>query len=159
MVKIEWIITDDLSNISLNEFNNEWNGIISGYFELVINQVKVGFCPNRKICEEEEGMEDILYWLNHLLDGVNMIKKGVEYEIILLTMNLYKMNMKLGENMEIYFINKKTNEIKWNEEVELQEFENELYESTRKFLQVVKETNPELLKSKWMRRLISVDLY
>lgn len=88
-----------------------------------------------------------------------MIKKGVEYEIILLTMNLYKMNMKLGENMEIYFINKKTNEIKWNEEVELQEFENELYKSTRKFLQVVKETNPELLKSKWMRRLISVDLY
>lgn len=104
-------------------------------------------------------MEDILYWLNHLLDGVNMIKKGEVYEIILLTMNLYKMNMKLGENIEIRFINKKTNEIKWNEEVEQREFENELYESIRKFLQLVKETNPELLKSKWMRRLISVNSY
>lgn len=24
MIRIEWIITDDLSNISLDEFDNEW---------------------------------------------------------------------------------------------------------------------------------------
>ena len=47
MIKIKWIITDNLSNISLDEFDNEWNGIISGYFELVINQRKEGFCPQR----------------------------------------------------------------------------------------------------------------
>lgn len=154
MIKIKWIITDDLCNISLKEFDDEWNGMVYGYFELTVNGVKEGFCPDREISKEEDGMEDILYWLSHLSDGFNSVKKGEEYEMILLTMNVYKLVIKMNEKIEMQFINKKTNAIKWKEKVELQEFENELYENIEKFLKFIEEINPELLKSKWIKKLI-----
>lgn len=153
MIKINWVITDDLSNISLEEFDNEWNGIISGYFELIINQNKEGFCPQRKLDEDEEGIEDVLYWLNHLSEGIHVIKEGKEYEMILLTMNLYKIVMKFDDKLNIYFINKKNNTIKWQEVINLQEFENELEENINRFLQMIKVTNSELLESKWIKKI------
>lgn len=153
MIKIKWVITDNLSDITLEEFDNEWNGIISGYFELTINQNKEGFCPQRKIKEDEEGLEDILYWLNHLLKGVHALKKGEEYEMFLLTMNVYRLVMKLDEGLHISFINNKNNETKWTEVVSMQEFESELYESIEAFIQFIKKTNPTLMDSKWINRL------
>ena len=155
MIKIKWIITDDLCNISLNEFDNEWNGVIAGYFELIVNGVKEGYCPNRKI-SDEEGLEDILYWLSHLFDGLNSVKRGEVYEMILLTMNVYKLVIKMNEKIEMQFFNKKTNDIKWEEKVELQEFEIELYENVEKFIKLIKDINPELLKSKWINKLLWV---
>lgn len=157
MVKMKWVITDDLSNISLQEFDNEWNGMISGYFEFNINGIQEGFCPERPIISEEEGMEEIVHWLSELYKGLNKVKKGENYEIILLTMNVYKLVMELNKSLEISFINKKTQEIRWKECVELQEFENELYENIKKFLQYLEKINPELLKSKWIKKILSVD--
>ncbi len=155
MIKMKWIITDDLSDITLEEFENEWNGIVSGYFEFTINQNKEGFCPQRIISEAEEGMEDILYWLNHLLEGVNMIKKDKEYEMFLLTMNRYKLVMRLESCMYISFVEIKSNEVKWIEKVSMQEFESELYKNIENFLQFIKETNPVLMESRWVKKLIS----
>lgn len=156
MIKINWVITDDLSDVSLKEFDNEWNGIISGYFELIINRSREGFCPQRKINKDEEGVEDVLYWLSHLSEGIGMLKKGKQYEMILLTMNLYKMVMKNDEGINIYFINKKDNTIKWHEKITLQEFEDELNENINRFIQMLKENNPELLESKWVKRMINL---
>lgn len=153
MIKINWVIADDLSGISLKEFDDEWNGIISGYFELIINGRREGFCPQRKLHQGEEGVEDILYWLMHLSEGLNMLKKGKEYEMILLTMNLYKIIMRYDDKINIYFVKEKDNTIKWKEAITMQEFEAELNESISRFLQVVKEKNSELLESKWIKRM------
>jgi len=153
MVKMKWVITDNLSEISLGEFENEWNGIISGYFEIKINQRQEGFCPPKKIDEMDDGMEDVLYWLIHLSEGISMIKKGKEYEMLLLTMNLYKIIMRPDEGMWISFVNRKDNTIKWKEKVNIQEFEKELCRNVEKFIQIIGETNPKLLNSKWIKKL------
>ncbi len=153
MIKMNWVITDDLSGISLKEFDNEWNGIISGYFELIINRSREGFCPQRELNQGEEGVEDILYWLSHLAEGINMLRKGKEYEMILLTMNLYKIIMRYDDGINIYFVNKKDNTIKWQEKITLQEFETELDENINRLFQIIEESNPELLESKWIKRM------
>ena len=153
VIKIRWIVTDNLSNITLEEFDNEWHGAIPGYFELTINEIKEGFCPNRRITPEERGMEDILYWLRHLSAGLADVKQGKEYKVVLLTMNRYKLIMKLDQKLEMLFVNKATNEIKWDEKLELQEFERELFINIEKLLDYIKETNPALLKSKWLEEL------
>lgn len=153
MIKMNWVITDDLSSVSLKEFDNEWNGIISGYFELIINRSREGFCPQRKLNKDEEGMEDVLYWLSHLSEGINMLKRGKQYEMILLTMNLYKIVMRYDDEINIYFINKKYNTIKWQEKISLQEFEDELDENINRFIQIIKENNSELLESKWIKKV------
>ena len=152
MVKIEWIITDNLTHISSEDFDNENNGIVSGYFELNINQSKEGFCPQREIAGDEEGMEDVLYWLLHLREAVYMIKKRKRYEMLLLTMNRYKIVMELDDFLKVCFVNKVDSTIKWEEKVELQEFENEINKNIEKFLQLIKEMNPELMKSRWIKK-------
>lgn len=155
MISIKWVITDDLSNVTVEEFDYEWNGIISGYFELVINEKKEGFCPERKIDENEEGIEDILYWLIHLSDGLKKIKKGEKYEMLLLTMNKYKLLIELNSAVEFQFVNEWTNEIKWKEVVEMQEFEIELCDNIDGFIKYIRAVNPQLLNSIWIKRLMN----
>lgn len=152
MVKIRWLITDDLSNLTIEEFDNEYNGIVSGYFEFTVNQNTEGFYP-QKIVHKEEGLEDILYWLGHLIEGVNMIRKGERYEMCLLTMNIYKLVMRFDNCMHISFIKKESNEVKWIESISIQEFEKELYNNVDQFLQTIKEINPALMESRWIKKL------
>lgn len=54
MIKIKWIITDNIREVSLEEFNSEWNWIY-GYFEMSVNDKIIGFYPNRKLFANEEG--------------------------------------------------------------------------------------------------------
>lgn len=160
MVKMKWIITDDVSNISSEEFDSERNGIVAGYFELIINMHREGFCPQKIINEKEEGLEDILYWLRHLLEGCNMVKVGKKYEMILLTRNRYKIVMKLDNKMFIYFVEKSNNSIKWKEEVFIEEFESELRKNIKDFKNYIEQINPNLLKSRWIKNLVAdVDYY
>lgn len=42
------------------------------------------FYINRKLFANEEGNEDILYWLSKLLSGVSQLNRGRDYEIQLL---------------------------------------------------------------------------
>ncbi len=158
MIKINWVITDELSHVSLEEFDNEWNGMISGYLELKINGESEGFCPDRPIGTEEEGMEEIVHWLSELYIGLSKVQKGETYEIVLLTMNVYKLFMELNENLEISFVNKRTKDIKWKEEVTLQEFQKELYQNIKKFADYLKQVNPQLLKSKWIKKMLPDDM-
>ncbi len=153
MIKMNWIITDDLSRISIKEFENEWNGIISGYFELNINQSKEGFCPQRDLQKGEEGNEDVLFWLSHLKEAIGNLKEGKDYEMILLTMNRYKIYMRYDDSVNFYFINRNSNIVKWHEKISMQEFEIELSKNINAFYQVLKENNIELLESKWIMRL------
>ena len=154
MVKMKWVITDDLSNVSLTEFDYEWNGMIAGFFQLVVNGRKEGIYSERLITSGTMGLDEIVHWLSELYNGLNKVKMGEKYEVILLTMNVYKFCLELNEKLEISFVNKQTGEAKWKESVELQEFEDELYENIEKFLLYLKEINPQLLKSKWIKEMI-----
>lgn len=153
MISIKWIITDDLSNISVKEFENEWNGIIGGYFELIVNEQRVGFCPNREIEKGEDGLEDVLFWLIEFYRGLKRIKKGEVYEMTLLTRNLYKLVLKKKEKVELQYTKVETNEVDWKEEVEMQEFEQEVKRNIKKFKNEIQYINPQLLTSKWIKKL------
>lgn len=153
MISIKWIITDDLSNVSVEEFENEWSGIIEGYFELIVNEQKVGFCPNREIKKGEDGLEDILFWLIEFYKGLKKLKKGEVYEMTLLTRNLYKIVLKKNEKVELQYVKVETNEVDWKEEVEMQEFEQEVNRKIEKFKNEIQYINPKLLTSKWIKEL------
>lgn len=84
MLKLRWIITDNLKEISLKEFSDEWNGIY-GYFELAINEQIIGFCPDRELKIKEEWDENILYWLNKLLIALIDVHNNLKAEIELLS--------------------------------------------------------------------------
>ena len=58
---------------------------------------------------DEEGIEDVLYWLSHLLEAITVIKKGTKYEMTLLTMNLYKIVIVLNENVKISLLTNNIN--------------------------------------------------
>lgn len=159
MIKMQWVVTSDLSKITLDEFDNEWNGMIFGFWELSINNIKAGIWPseaemNKLVEMEMADMEDILYWLVHLKEGIYMVKRYKEYEMLLFTMNRYKLKMGLEQKLDLQFINRITNEVKWNEKVELKEFEDELYGNIERFLDYIKKVNSKLLKSEWIKRLL-----
>ncbi|MBQ8260740.1 MAG: hypothetical protein IJZ00_00450 [Lachnospiraceae bacterium] len=153
MIKMEWILTEDLSTISLEEFDNEWRGIIAGHFLLEINQSSVGYCPKEKLQEGEMGLEDVLYWLSMFKEGLIEIKKGKVYEILLLTRNRYNLRMRPEKDLYIDMVSRREKNIKWTECVNLQEFEEELQRNIDKFIQIITETNPQLLKSEWIKPL------
>ena len=153
MLEINWIITDDLSSVTPEVFDTEWCGIIGGWVEFIINEQKEGYCPQRKE-EGEEGLEDVLYWLICLSEGVEKIKANEQYEMTLLTRNQYKLLLQPDiDDVKISFINVATHTVKWTERIELKEFAQEIQKSIDKFIGIIEETNPILLKSKWLRKL------
>ncbi len=153
MVKIRWIITDNIKSISLEEFNTEWNGIY-GYFEITINNEIIGFYPNRELFANEEGNENILYWLSKLLKGIVQLNNGQEYVIQLLSMNLAKIVFKKSDKVIISFLNKDTNRILWSEKVMVQELYSEVLHNTERFIKEILNQNPLLLKSSMLKKLL-----
>lgn len=154
MIKIRWIITDEIENVSLEEFNVEWNGIY-GYFEMHIHNRFLGFCPERKLLDGEEGNENILYWISKLSEGIVQSKADGEYKIQLLSMNLCTICIKKTDNIIMRFKETEGDDI-WIEEIEIQEFCNEMLINIEKFLLEVQEHNTNLLGSNLIKRLIEL---
>lgn len=152
MIIINWIITDDIKGISLNEFNLEWNEIY-GYFELCINNRILGYCPKRELLPNEEGLEDILYWLLKLVNGIMHVKNGEEYEIQLLSMNLTKIILKENHMLEVEFVNVKSKEYIWNEKIEFNEFCEVICNSIDKLLEEIEKNNINLLQANKIKKL------
>lgn len=155
MVKIKWIITDSIETIDLNKFNTEWNGIY-GYFEMIINDKLLGFCPNRELLDVEEGNEDILYWLSELSDGLINLNKGKSYGIQLLSMNLAKIVLKKNDKLTVSLVKSDGNEIIWSEKITIQEWHDEVIVNLEKFLKKIKEINADLLDNKLVKSLIKI---
>ncbi len=153
MIKINWIITDDISLVGLKEFNSEWNQIY-GYFELCINNHSIGYCPNRQLFKEEEGVEDILYWLSKLTEGIICIYNNQAYEIQLLSMNLAKVILKKNDKLAISFANSNTNKVIWCEEIDIQEFYNEILNNIHKFILEIQKYNATLLEANLIKNIL-----
>jgi hypothetical protein len=153
MIKIKWKITDIIENISLQEFDTEYNGIY-GYFQICINNQILGFCPDKKLLNEEEGNEDILFWLFKLSDGLNKLNVVQKYEIQLLSMNLAKLVLKKDNKLLISFMNSNTDEIIWSEKIMFQELYNEVKLNIKNFITEIQRINPVILESKLIKNLL-----
>lgn len=155
MIKIRWIVTDDIKDVDLKEFNTEWNGIC-GYFEISINKQKLGYCPDRELLAGEEADENILYWLSELSDGIIRLNDGQEYEIFLLCMNRVKLVLGTNNKSVINLVWSETNEVIWSEEIVIQEFCRELILSIKRFLAEIQEHNSVLLQADLVKELIKL---
>lgn len=155
IVKIRWIITDLIEDVSLDEFNIERGGIF-GYFEICINNQVLGFCPDRKLLSGEEGNEDILYWLFKLSDGIIRLNDGQEYEIQLLSMNLAKIILKKEYNLLVSLVNSNTDEVIWSEKIILQEWCNEIRLNIVKFISEIIRVNSVLLNANLLQKLVNI---
>lgn len=154
MIKISWAITDNIENISLKEFNTEWNGIY-GYFEIRINDRILGFCPDRKLLAGEEGNEDILYWLSILSTGIMQLDTDRKYEIQLLSMNLIKIILNKSDKLLISLVNSSTDEIIWFEKIMIQEWYDEVMLNIDRFIAEVQKLNSALLEADLVKNLLN----
>ena len=69
---LEWRITDDISNLSVKEFDAEWNGIY-GFMQLKIFKY-CGFIPGEDY--RLEGDDNIEYYIDELVEcGICILKK------------------------------------------------------------------------------------
>ena len=152
MFEIKWIITDNLKNIDLLEFDKKCNGIY-GYFEMNINERKLGFCPSRRLFDGEEGNENILYWLSELDQAVDVLLQNKDFELQLLSLNLVKLTFCKNKSdvLVINLSNSETNNIIWSEKVLLEEFSNIVEKNLLIFGKNVRDQNSTLLKSKFFK--------
>lgn len=153
MVKIRWEITDNIEMVDLNEFDTEWNGIY-GYFEIHINNQILGFCPDRELFPDEEGNENILYWLYKLCNIVVELNYKQECELQLLSMNMAKIHFKKNDKLEISLVYSHNEEMMWSEKVTVQEFCREVICATEKFISDIQRYNSDLLNSGLIKRVI-----
>lgn len=156
MIKIRWVITDNIRGVSVEEFDTEWNGIY-GYFEMCINNQIIGYVPNRELYPNEEWNEEIIYWIGQLAKGFNYVTKhGGKYEIPLLCMSLRKITIKKENMLKICFVNVQTNKSEWEEEVKCTEFCKEICNNLDKFLLEIKMNNEELLKTNLIKDICDI---
>ena len=173
MVKIKWIITDNIKDVDLKEFNTEWNGIY-GHFELCINNQTVGFWPDRELFPGDENITDWLYELSRM---IVQLGNSMECEWELLAMNLCKIVIKKEDMVVISLMyhhryddkiiwsekaaaSRKsyydTTKIIWSEKVTSQELIEELMCAIDKFIVEVQACNADLLDSKIMREISDI---
>ncbi len=101
------------------------------------------------------GLEDVLYWLKGLVEGVNTVYEGKDYEMQLMTRNrcMIKIELVDCQKIKICLWDIFDNELRWEEVVYIKEFTYEVYKNVTYFLKIVKEKNPELLQSKYIKVL------
>lgn len=144
---IKWAITDDLTNLSLSDFNSEYNGIY-GFIKLIIGNNEVGEYYK---CDSGEGDYDILYYLSQLIKcGISMLKNR-NYNVMLLNSNLAELNIVFDKNVNISFISAETKEVYWTSSISRQELIHEIEDNYREMIIEIEKINPQLLNSKLLQ--------
>lgn len=83
MFKINYRITtknEMLQNLSLKEINE--GAHIEGYFELVVNKKRYGYCKHGVLFPEEGGMDLLTTWFEGFLNLLVELKKGKKCVVI-----------------------------------------------------------------------------
>lgn len=156
MIKIRWVVTDDISDITLDEFDNAYMGIY-GHFDITVNEHREGmYLKNETEMLDCDGFEDILHWIKNLFRALNTIKNGEDYEMLMLNLVRIKFKFHLEQRLQISCIYVESDDIKWMEEVEMQEFEEEIQNHRNRLIEYIKKENSELLKSRWLEKLLDV---
>lgn len=145
---INWKITDDISNVTLNEFNREYNGIY-GFIKLKINKNELGELE----VENLEGDYDITYYLGKLIEtGIAMYKKK-KIKIMLLNRNLAQLVITFNAEVEIKFTSLDENEIYWSSKISKSELIKEIEYNYHNIYEYICMLNPEILNSIIMKKI------
>lgn len=123
---------------------------------VIFKSALINICPDRELLTDEEGNEDILYWLSKLSDGIIRLNDCQEYEIQLLSVNLSKIILKKDERLVISFVNSNTDEVIWFEKIIIQEFCNEVLLNVERFITEVQKVNSVLLELYLVEELIKI---
>lgn len=145
---LEWCITDDISTLSVKEFDTECNGIY-GFVKTSIFDKPIGFIPPKS--SMLEGHDNVLYWMSNLVECGICILLRKEYETQLLSYNKLCLNVQCLETIHIRLLKIKTRETYMCREVSYIEALNEIICNTKRFKSFIDENNSSLNQTKLIR--------
>lgn len=150
---IEWLITDSVADIHLNDFITDDESLY-GFVRLSVFTPPLGFIPdNSKM--NVEGNSDIAYWMETLANVGKFIKNKQDCSINLLSYDMLNICVKC-KNMVKFSLNSisdhKTisfNKMAYGDAIQ------EIIEVISQFLNYIKKENPSLLKSNRLKNIQS----
>ncbi len=146
---LNWRITDDLSGLTVKEFNEEWNGIY-GFMELKIDKDVVGYIPPLNC--ELEGNENISFWVQNVIEcGIALLNNEC-YKCQLLSLNLLTIYITPKRTVEI-LLKHEDGHIEWKQELPYYKIYNEIFEVYKRFENEIIEINNLLLETNTLKRI------
>lgn len=142
---MEWHITDNISTLSVQEFDAKWNGIY-GFMKTSIFDTPLGFIP--PVTSGLEGDDNILYWMTKMVECGLCILQKKEYEAQLLSLNLLRIHVQCKETVHIDLIKTETEELCMHQELSYDEIMQEIMNNAKQFKAFIDENNPSLRKAK-----------
>jgi len=173
MFKIRTRIDDEeLKNISLSVFNEEW-GNVEGFIEVTIGEATMGYYHEGSLHPNVPGCEWITWWLSLFLDCADMITKtsyvafskpeeGSWLEFVLRDDVVIFNNALEPEQNYLRGITqyKKNYHLSYwgprDMEVGLNDFLKEIYRATESFLDELKSINPQLIESEVVKGILEL---
>ena len=148
---IEWLITDSVDDINLNDFVADDESLY-GFVRLSVFTPPLGFIPdNSKM--DAEGNSDIAYWMETLANVGESIKNKQDCSINLISYNMLNICVKC-KNMVEFSLNSisdhktiSVNKIAYGDAIR------EIIEVISQFVSYIKKENPSLLKSKRLKNI------
>lgn len=145
---LSWKITDDIYNITVEEFNKEYNGLYG-----FINY-SIGYIPENNVLLD--GNSDILYYIKKLIEcGINICKKDV-IEVPLLSHNLLKLCVQYNKDEKIWVELKmvEDNSIVWRSELSFNRLIDEINSNYNNICNFIEKYNSKLFKTDLIKSII-----
>lgn len=150
---LSWRITDDISNITVEEFNKEYNGLY-GFIKLKIGDNSIGYIPEKNVLLD--GNSDILYYIKKLIEcGINICKKDV-IEVSLLSHNLLKLCVQYNKekNISVELKMVEDNSIVWKSELSFNQLIDEIDSNYNDICSFIEEYNSKLFKTDLIKSIM-----
>ena len=140
---LTWYITDDISNITPQEFDSEWNGV----YEL-------GFLP--KSGSSLEGNYDILFWITKLIEiGINAFYKK-DFKFQLLSYNQLYIDTQYDDMINFRLIEKQTRKVLSSNKLSYNDMINETIENVKNFKLYIDDKNDKLKYSNTIKNFENI---
>ncbi|MDE5564811.1 MAG: hypothetical protein K2I93_06620 [Oscillospiraceae bacterium] len=147
---LEWKVTDDISCVTLEEFDSEWNGIY-GFAKLNIFDKTLGYIPEN--VSTLEGNHNILYWMTNLAECGICILERKEYDAQLLSFNKLLICVKCDNIVCADLIHEDTLEVISHAELEIKDVLDEICANIMRFKEYVEIQNASFNHATLMREL------
>ena len=148
---IKWKINNEAKNISLEEFENEYESFY-GFMSIQLGDFQLGYLDNGN--PFDEGDEDISYYINGLIKCGIILLLGQIYNIQLLRSNLLEIQVHRYINVNIKVVHIKTKEVLCSYDMTIDELIAEIKENYKKYIMDIREMNSVLLNSETVRRTV-----
>lgn len=149
---IEWLITDPIANITLNDFIFEEEALY-GFIKTTLFSPPLGYIPNKKE-RVKEGNSDIVYWMSILVETGIAIKYKTNYSFKLLSYNMLEVSVACRELVEISLNSVSEHKLISYAQTTYNNALKEIVETVSVFIAYIDKINPSLLKSKKLNSII-----